>query len=430
MRELNREYIVKQIMEGKLTGIEGARRLDISIRQMRRIISKYRKSGIEAIMHGNRGRQPNNKVSEEIRQRVIQYTKKEYLDYNDSHFRDELSELGIRISRSTVRRIRRENGYKSPRKHRYPKHRSRRLRAAQAGMLLQTDGSKHDWLEGRGPVLVLIAYIDDATNEVMGANFRLHEDAAGYFQGLKDICLTKGIPQAIYADQHTIFQGLQRSTTDLFVDKRTSNSYFGTLLKELGIQLIAAYSPQAKGRIERLWNSFQDRLIKALRKENATSLDEANQVLRSFIPKYNQQFQIEPNQTGTKFFPWNTALDPNELFCFKYTRKVSNDNTITLNNHVLQIPHGRFRFSFAKATVVVQQHLDGRLHVKYNDELLVTYHHHPDVPIRVGFFVPAPHQTLETVEITQSLQRNSLHSKKRSPVIPAPDHPWRKYPKQ
>jgi transposase len=429
MNELKREYILKQIIEGKLSGIEGARRLDISIRQMRRIISSYRNAGVLAVIHGNRGRQPNNKIKEEIRQTILDYAKKEFLDYNDSHFTDELNDLGITVSRSTVRRIRRENGYKSPRKHHQPKHRSRRKRVIQAGMLLQTDGSKHDWLEGRGPQLVLIAYIDDATNEVMGAIFRQQEDAAGYFLGLKDICLTKGIPQAIYADQHTIFQGLKRSSGEDFSDRETSTSYFGTLLKDLGIELKAARSPQAKGRIERLWGTLQDRLIKDLRKANATTLEEANLVLRWFIPKYNHQFQFKPEQEDSQFVPLNNTFNPDHLFCFKYTRKVANDNTISLNNNKLQIQPGRIRSSFAKAKVDVWQQLDGRLQIKFRGELLATYHHHPDVPIRVGFFVPAPDQLLFTPDTKQTVKEISVSKENVKPRVPSPNHPWRNYPK-
>jgi len=429
MNELRREYILKQIIEGKLSGIEGARRLELSIRQMRRIISSYRKEGVRAVIHGNRGRRPNNKIKEEVRQTILKYAKEEFLDYNDSHFTDELNELGITVSRSTVRRIRRENGYKSPRKHHQPKHRSRRKRVIQAGMLLQTDGSKHDWLEGRGPQLVLIAYIDDATNEVMGAIFRQQEDAAGYFMGLKDICLTKGIPQAIYADQHTIFQGLKRSAGEDFSDRETSTSFFGTLLQDLGIELKTAHSPQAKGRIERLWGTLQDRLMKDLRKANATTLEEANLVLRWFIPKYNRQFQLKPEQEESQFVPWNNSLDPDSLFCFKYTRKVANDNTISVNNKKLPIPPGRVRSSFAKATVDVWQQLDGRLQIRYKGELLATYHHHPDVPIRVGFFVPATDQLVFDPATKLTVQENSFPKKKVKPSIPSPNHPWRNYPK-
>lgn len=429
MNELKREHILKQIIEGKLSGIEGARRLDISIRQMRRIISKYRKLGVLAVIHGNRGRQPNNKIKEDIRQAILGYTKEEFLDYNDSHFTDELTELGILVSRSTVRRIRRENGYKSPRKHRQPKHRSRRARADQPGMLLQTDGSKHAWLEDRAPELVLIAYIDDTTNEVMGAIFRQHEDAAGYFLGLKDICLTKGIPQAIYADRHTIFQGLKGSSDEDFSDKKTSTSLFGALLQDLGVELKAARSAQAKGRIERLWGSFQDRLVKDLRKANATNLEEANQVLSWFIPKYNRQFQLKPMQDDSQFVPWNDTINPDHLFCFKYNRKVANDNTISFSNNKLQIPPSSVRSSFAKAKVDVWQQLDGRLQIKFNGELLATYHHHPDVPIRVGYFVPATDQVLFAPDIKLTQKEKPSLKKKINPNVPGSSHPWRNYPK-
>lgn len=259
MKEIKRLYIIQQIEERKMTGVQAAELLGLQIRQVRRLINKYRKEGAVGLAHGNRGRKPNNRISEEVRTEIMMLAEEEYKDYNDSHFTEELvTEYGIDISRSSVRRIRRAAGQKSPRKHRSPRHRSRRDRKEKAGMMLQTDGSQHDWLEGRGPGLTLIAYIDDATNEVLGATFRDEEDAAGYFLGLREICLTKGIPGIIYADRHTIFQSPIKATIEQELAGEEPASQLGRLLKELGIQLKEAQSPQGKGRIERLWGTLQD----------------------------------------------------------------------------------------------------------------------------------------------------------------------------
>jgi hypothetical protein len=292
-------------------------------------------------------------------------------------------------------------------------------------MLLQTDGSRHDWLEGRGPWLTLIAYIDDATGEVLGATFRQEEDAAGYFIGLREICLSQGIPGAIYADRHTIFQSPTKVTLEQELAGEQPRSQFGRLLDELGIELIAAKSPQAKGRIERLWETFQDRLVKALRKAGASNQEEANQVLPDFLPKHNQRFTVAPAQTGTAYVPWPQEYRVDDFFCFKHTRTVTNDNTIPFDGHRLQIPPGPRQRSYAQTKVDLHQHLDGRLEVHYQGLCLATFQPAQDTPLRVAKFVPTPDQVAPKSE---PLPDKPAHKPKAHvPYKPAPDHPWRRY---
>ncbi|NIP85577.1 MAG: ISNCY family transposase, partial [Planctomycetales bacterium] len=234
-----------------------------SLRQVRRLIRRQREGGDAALAHGNRGRASPRRLDPAAGARIVELAKGEYRDYNDCHFQEELAELPepIHISRSSLRSLRRAEGVPSPRKRRAPQHRSRRERRPQEGMLLQTDGSRHDWLEGRGPWLSLLAFIDDACGEVPWATFREEEDAAGYFLGLQAIGLGRGTPGAIYADQHTIFQSPTQATLEQFLADQQPRSQFARLLDELGIELIAAGSPQAKGRIERLFETLQDRLV-------------------------------------------------------------------------------------------------------------------------------------------------------------------------
>jgi transposase len=189
----------------RLTGLEAARLLGLSLRQVRRLVAAYRLERLAAVVHGNCGRQSPLKTPAEICERIINLARDQYADYNDTHFAEKLGELhDIKVSRSTVRRLRRSIGQSSPRKRRAPRHRSRHQRYPQPGMLLQLDGSDHDWLEGRGPHIVLIAAIDDAASEVPWAFFRLAEDAAGYFELLWMISETHGLPLAVYTDRHTI----------------------------------------------------------------------------------------------------------------------------------------------------------------------------------------------------------------------------------
>jgi len=424
MNEVKRLHYLQKIVDRQMTASQAAELLGLSLRHVRRLVAKYRQEGAPGIAHGNRGRAPSNQIKEEVRSKILELAENQYRDYNDCHFTEELAEKhGVQLSRSSVRRIRRQANLKSPRKRRAPRHRSRRERRTQAGMLLQADGSRHDWLEGRGPWLSLIAYIDDATNEVSGAVFREEEDAAGYFLGLQQICLQTGIPGAIYADQHTIFQSPTKATLEQELAGEQPRSQFGRLLAELGVELIAARSPQAKGRIERLWGTFQDRLVKALREAGASTLEEANQVLGSFLPRYNQRFQVKPAQEGTAYVPWPKEYRAKDYFCFKHTRTVANDNTIPFDGHRLQIPPGPKRRSYAKTKVEVQQHLDGRLEIHYQGKRLVTFQPADGLPVRVKRFTPRP---AEEASIQQFLPEPVAKPQERKPFKPAADHPWRK----
>ena len=205
--EQKRLKVLNQVQVGRITSQQAAVLLGVSLRQARRLMARYRRLGAVALGHGNRGRPCPRRVPKAVQTKILVLAKGEFRDFNDQHFTEILAEEhGIRLSRSSVRRIRRGAGLASPRKRRVARHHQRRERYPQAGMLLQLDGSKHDWLEGRGPQLVLVVAIDDATSQITYASFREQEDAAGYFLMLREICRTKGLPMALYADRHTIFQ--------------------------------------------------------------------------------------------------------------------------------------------------------------------------------------------------------------------------------
>ena len=215
MKEQKRLRVLNEVEAGRLTGKQAAELLGLSVRQVRRLIASYREKGAAGLAHGNRGRISKRRIPEAVRERILELARTTYLDYNDRHFTEELAERhGIVVSRSTVRRLRRGAGLGSPRKRRTPRHRGRRPRYPRSGMLTQVDGSPHDWLEGRGKRLTLIASIDDATNEVPAAVFREQEDSAGYFMVMRDISKTHGLPMAVYADRHTIFQSPKKATIE------------------------------------------------------------------------------------------------------------------------------------------------------------------------------------------------------------------------
>lgn len=428
MKEQKRLKVISELEAGRMTGREAAELMGVSVRQARRLLAAYRQRGVEAVAHGNRGRVPATRTPEVIRDTVLRLARTTYQDYNDQHFTEELVEQhGIIVSRSTVRRIRRQAGLASPRQRRAPRHRRRRERYPQTGMLLQIDGSDHDWLEGRGPRLTLIAAIDDATNEVPYALFREQEDAAGYFLLLRQIAESHGLPLALYADRHTIFQSPAEATIDQQLRGETPQSQFGRLLTELSIQLIAARSPQAKGRIERLFGTFQDRLVKALRQAGATSLPEANIVLAQFLLAFNRRFSKPAAQPGSQYRPLPGHLNTDQVFCFKHERTVAHDNTISFAGVTLHIPPGPDRSSYAKARVQVQQYLDGRVGICYQDQLLTMIDMQQQGPVRVAKLAAVQRQpppaapVLETQPVAADQQPTG-----KKPHQPAADHPWRK----
>ena len=254
--------------------------------------------------HGNRGRRPSTTTCSEIQEKVMALATGAYSGFNHSHLTEMLADReGIHLSRSTVRRVLLAGGIGSPRRRRAPKRYLRRERYPQEGMLLQIDGSRHNWLEGRGPHLTLIGSVDDATGTVPFALFRQQEDAHGYMLMLREIIARHGIPMALYSDRHSIFQNSTRGTESLEeqLRGRRDPTQFARALEELGIRLILAHTPQAKGRVERAWDTFQDRLVSEMRLAGTATIEQANRMLLDFLPRYNRRFGVAPAQPGSAY---------------------------------------------------------------------------------------------------------------------------------
>lgn len=351
-----------------------------------------------------------------------------YGGFNHCHLTEMLTEReGICLSRSTVRRILTEAGIRSPRKRRPPGHRSRRERYPCEGMLLQLDGSQHDWLEGRGPKLTLIGAIDDATGKVPYALFRYQEDAQGYFLLMRQVVSDHGIPLAVYHDRHSIFvrNDRERETIEEQLEGRRRPTQFGRLLEELDITSIPACSPQAKGRIERLWGTFQDRLISELRLAGVSTLEEANKVLWDFLPRYSRRFAIAAEKPDIAFVKPGKGFKPEEVFCFKYQRTVGPDNVVAFAKQRLQIMPSNGRLSYVRARVEVQERMDGSLAVYYQGQCLLTTPAPLEAPVlrtkrRARIYSDRPAEAV-LAQVPQQL----LTAKPPFPRKPAPNHPWR-----
>ena len=374
-REQQRALVLNRVERGGLTGEEAARLMGLSLRQARRLLAAYRKEGVAALAHGNRGRAPVHRISEDTRNRVVELARGSYEGLNHYHLQEVLAEREeLVLSRSSLWRILTKARVGSPRGRRRPQHRHRRERYPQEGMLVQVDGSRHDWLEGRGPYLTLVGAIDGATGTVPFALFREQEDAQGYFLLLREIIGSKGIPLALYSDRHSIFQVNSKhgkSLEEQLAGERQLTQV-GRALNELGIQSIVALSPQAKGRVERLWGTLQDRLVSELRLAGAATLEDANRVLRDYLSRFNARFAVPPSQLGTAYREVEPGVCLEGVLCFKYQRTVAKDNTVKLGEHTLQLLPGPERSSYAEARVEIQERLDGSVVVAYQDKVIAS----------------------------------------------------------
>ncbi|MDO8654889.1 MAG: ISNCY family transposase, partial [bacterium] len=392
--------------------------------------------GPVGLAHGNRGRKASHAVADKIVEEVERLYKTTYKGFNFSHFHEKLIEPeGFELSLSSVRRILKSAGYASPRTRRAPKHRSRREPRSCEGAMLQIDGSPHDWLEGRGPRMCLVGGIDDATSKVVGGVFREYEDAHGYFLLMRGIVSKYGIPESVYHDHHGIFERDAREQETLIeqLEGEREPTQFGRLMQELGVRQIAANSPQAKGRIERLWATFQDRLISELRLANACTLEEANEVLQRVIVEHNRRFCRKAGDPKSVWRKLGASVDWDSVFCFKYKRSVAKDNTISLFNTVLQIAPGPGARSYAGCLVQAQHRFDGTLRVYYQGQCVAKTN--PPLtapgPIRVRaingqYAEECPWTAPKPQPSRQETDSLVVEVKPRTVRKPAPDHPWRK----
>ena len=300
----------------------------------------------------------------------MRLARSKYAGFNDHHLCEKLHEVeGLTLSRETLRRLLRQQGLGAPRQRRAPAHRQRRPRVAREGELLQLDGSPHDWLEGRGPRLTVLGMQDDASGKILAAQFFLSETAAGYFRLLQSVLRRFGVPTAFYGDRSGIFvRNDDCWTKEEELAGKRQPTQFGRALAELGITFIAAQSPQAKGRVERLWGVLQDRLCSELRLAHACDLDSANAVLRKFIADYNRRFARTPSDAAKA---WRPAPDDLQRICaFVHERVVSNDNVVQWEGQRFQSPPQSRRFSFAGAKIQLYQALDGKVSLFYGDTRL------------------------------------------------------------
>jgi transposase len=360
-KEVVRPGLLKALVAGELTNRQVAAALRLSIRQVQRLKGRFRTGGAAGLVHRTRGQSSHRRLAPAVRQRVAELMETVYAGLNDCHLAEQLREgEGLRLCRETVRRIRRALGRPAKHPRRAPRHRRRRLPEARAGSLVLLDGSPAAWLEDRGPAMTLHGALDDAGSEVLALHFRPTEDLHGYAVVLETVFTTRGLPVACYGDGTTI---LVRSDAHWSLEEELRGAqdptHLGRVLADLGIGYIRARSPQAKGRIERLWRTLQDRLIAELRLHGIATREAANAFLPRFLADYNRRFARAPADPTPAWRrpPRDLAL----LVSCRYTRTVARDNTVRLGPRWLQLPAGPGGRSQAGRRVELRECLDGRL---------------------------------------------------------------------
>ena len=362
-RDARRLGMVKAAEHGKVTNREAAQGLRLSVRQFRRLRKQVRERGEGGVIHGNRGRPSPRRLPHPARERVAELLTGD-VKLNDHHVAELLAEAEdpLTISPATVRRIRRELGLPPKRLRRPPRHRRRRARKTRRGEMVLIDGSPFRWFDPAGPAWSLLGAIDDATSEILGLTLRPTEDLHGYVTLLKAVIRGHGVPICFYGDRSGILvRNDSHWTRDEELQGEQDPTQFGRILRELAVHFVPARSPQAKGRIERLWATLQDRLVAELRLLGHTTLEATLAYLPRFITVHNRRRAVPPADTVSAFR--HAPRDLDGILACVYPRVVARDNTVRIPGRWVQVPPGAYRRSWHKARVEVRELLDGRLRV-------------------------------------------------------------------
>lgn len=399
VKELRRVHVIRQTMEKKLTQVKAGTLLGLTPRHIRRLIERVAQAGDQGLAHRGRGKPSNRQIPEKVQTKALTLYAQRYGDFGPTLAAEKLAERhGITISAETVRGWLLAKGVTHFQRRKRP-HRAWRERKAHVGELLQLDGSHHDWLEGRGPRCVLMAYIDDASSRVL-ARFYEYEGTIPAMDSFQRYVTRYGIPLAVYADRHTTYQSPAKPTVEEQLAGREPLSQCGRALSELGVELIPAHSPQAKGRVERLFKTVQDRLVKELRLAGVSTLEAANRFLDGYLPIYNRRFSVQPAQPADLHRPRPASRELDRSLCIKTTRCLRKDFTIAHQRGLYQI-HDTIRASH----VLVEERVDGTMQITHQGRPL-------------GFHAI-------TSRLMKAGEAKMVHQP-RCPVAPRPDHPWRK----
>ena len=399
VKELRRVHVIRQAMEKKLTQVQAGILLGLTPRHIRRLIARVAQAGDHGLAHRGRGKPSNRQIPEPVKTKALTLYEQQYGDFGPTLAAEKLAERhGMAVNAETLRGWLLAKGVTHFQRRKRP-HRAWRERKPHVGELVQLDGSHHDWFEGRGPRSVLMAYIDDASSRVF-ARFYEYEGTIPAMDSFHRYIRQYGIPLAIYADKHTTYQSPAPPTVEEQLAGVTPTSQFGRALSELGVELIPAHSPQAKGRVERLFKTVQDRLVKELRLAEVSTLEAANRFLERYLPIYNRRFTVQPAQAPDLHRPRPAHREVDRILCLKTTRCLRKDFTIAHQGGLYQI-HDTVRAPH----VLVEERIDGTMRITHHGRTL-GFHAIASRPVKAATVTP-------------------VHPPRR-PVTPSPDHPWRR----
>ena len=403
--ESKRLYVIQQVLERKIRQRQAAALLGRSARQIRRLVRRVRQDGPRGIGHRLRGRRSNRRHPETLRQRVLALYGAHYADFGPTLACEKLAERHrIRLGRETLRRWLVAAGRWAGQRQAASHHQWRERKAC-CGEMVQIDGSHHEWLEGRGPQLVLMGYIDDATSRVF-ARFYDYEGTLPALESFARYAKRYGLPQSVYVDRHTTYRSPgKRTLEDELAGRARPQSQFERALSELGVQVIPAYSPQAKGRIERLFGTFQDRLVKELRLAHVTTREAAKRFLEAYLPRYNRRFSQPARSPVTLHRPCPPRHQLHRVLTIRDRHALRHDNTV---QHATQTYLLETRWNGHRPkTIDAEVRLDGTLYLLTGDRVL-RYRQLPGRPV----VAPPP---------------SRAPSRRRARITPAADHPWRQF---
>ena len=367
-KEVDKYHVIKQVISKKIKQTEAADELNISTRQVRRLIKRVKAEGINGIIHGLRGKQSNNKLSETVDQKIETLINTTYKDFGPTLVSEKLEERDkVKISVSALRQRMISNGEWHPKKQKQ-RHRKWRNRRSRFGELIQIDASPHDWFEGRGEPCNLINFVDDATSKVVYSMFVKSEDKKTLMRLLWEFILIYGRPVSIYVDKHSIYKVNRQATIEEELKDAQPKTQFARAMEELNIELICAHSPQAKGRVERSFGVDQDRLVKEMRLENINNMEDGNKFLHEYyLENRNKKFSVEPHNPTEAFRTLLPEHDLDSIFSSRTERKIQNDYTVHYKNKWFQIAKDQKKRVYKKNNVEVEERLDGSIHLRYKE---------------------------------------------------------------
>lgn len=401
VEELKRLNIIHKLEEKQINQQKASELLELCVRQVRRILNRVIEEGDTGVIHKSRGRESNRKLLESLKRKALSLYKRKYPDFGPTLANEKLEEIDkIKISTQTLRNWLIEEGLWEE-KRKGKKHLKWRERKEYFGEMLQMDGSHHDWFEGRGPESVLMLYIDDATSNV-DAGFYDYEGTFPAMDSFKSYTVQYGIPQSLYLDMHTTYKSTAKPTIEEELNNQKPMSQFERAMKELGVKVIHALSPQAKGRVERVFRTFQDRVIKEMRLKGISSNGQGNEFLKGYLPEYNRKFGFKPMKEENLHRPISKGKDMEDILCIKTKRALGKDYTVTHDKKLYQI------LDKARTNhVMVEERLDGSILIKHNGKNL---------------------RLLEiTTKPVKESQKIPCVYKSKKKYVPPKDHPWRKY---